>query len=204
MMINEEWLDKYYAEVGREIGVASSQLHDTTNWSIGITMAAVTAVGLSAKTYPQTATLAVAVVGFTLVVRFFVRSCLAYANLDKWNNIHRQITKYRLADEGKMDQLRKTILWQIEHYHVRWESPRRIRKVIWSNLKLGYLYLFLILGLLCGIGFARSDWSSPATKMLALACLAVIAYEAIIFPRRTYLRHTKSGLGSEHEEKRAT
>jgi len=191
MSIEDKWLDTYYAEVGREIGVASSQLHQTTNWSIGITMAAVSAIALSKGPYPQPWTMAAVVVAFILVLRFFVRSCLAYVNLDKWNKVHRAITEYRL---GLSSDQREACLSRIEQaisaYHIQWHSPRPIGKLLWSNLKLGYLHLFLILLALLGVGIITAP--CDAVNWILLAAWAVcVVYEVILFPRKTYFKYVK-------------
>jgi len=190
MNFSDEWLTNYSAQVGNEIGIASSQLHEITNWSIGIVMAVVTAVALSDKSYPQPWTLGVAVVGFMLVMRFFIRSCLSYVNLDKWNNIQRAIIQYQLSENGPgKERLKESVAKRIEQYHLKWFSPRRIRKLLWSNLKLGYVYLFAITGFLCGLGFGCSDWCKPSTWLLACVLLAAVVYEIIIFPRKTYFKY---------------
>jgi len=194
MTIDNDWLDKYYAEVGREIGLASNMLHNTTNWSIGVTMGAVSAIALSGRPYPQTWTLGVVVVGFILVFRFFIRSCLAYANMDKWNHIHRMITKFRFGLDGKSkEKMEQEILDCVMRYHIKWESSRKPSKIVRSNLKLGYIYLFAILGYLVIHGIAQSTWRQDQwpTWFLASALIASLIYEFVIFPSRTYLKYTE-------------
>jgi uncharacterized membrane protein len=201
--IDDKWLDIYYTEVGREIGVASSQLHDTTNWSIGITTAAVSAIALSGQPYPQVWTLGLAVVAFILLIRIFLRTCLAYANLTKWNEIHTLITRYKLADNSSERQhLKNKILRSIELYHLGWQSPKPIHSILWSNLKLGYLYMFLILGFLCVWGFIQAQWNHWPTWMLLIFWGASIIYEVMIFPRKTYLYYTPIDATSNDESKK--
>jgi len=188
MSINNEWLDTYYAEVGREIDVASSQLHDTTNWSIGIAMAAVSTLAISERPYPDVWTFGVVVVGFVLVMRFFIRSCLAYANLDKWSKIHRLITKYRLqTGSADTDSLGRDIEEAIQQYHIEWRSPKPPWALLWSNLKLGYLYLFLVLSCLLVAGVIVGC-CEPVVWVMTAAWIACVIYEVVIFPRRTYFK----------------
>lgn len=199
---DDKWLDIYYTEVGREIGVASSQFHDTTNWSIGITTAAVSAIVLSDQPYPQVWTLGLAVVAFVLLIRFFLRTCLAYANLTKWSKLHRLITEYRLSDNtSKKQHLKDKILRSIEFYHIKWQSSEPIHSILWSNLKLGYLYMFLILSFLCVWGFGQAQWDQWTTWMLFIFWSASIIYEVVIFPRKTYLCYTPIEATSDDKSK---
>lgn len=199
----DKWLDIYYTEVGREIGVASSQFHDTTNWSIGITTAAVSAIVLSSQPYPQVWNLGLAVVAFVLLIRFFLRTCLAYAYLTKWSDLHTLITEYRLSDNTEEKQrLKDKIIRSIELYHLKWQSPRPIRSILWSNLKLGYLYMFLILGFLCIWGFIQAKWDHETTWMLFIFWIASIINELVIFPRKTYLYYTPIDATGDDESKK--
>lgn len=191
MTVDNGWLDTYYGEVGREIGLASSQLHDTTNWSVGITVGALTGIALSGAPYPTRMTLAVAVVALVLVTRFFVRSCLAYANLSKWSKIHRAITAYRFDGAEDKARMEDVIRNAVREYHVKWGSPLPLRRIICANLKLAYLYLFVILGAISAVGFARAQWHDPWTWAVAVGLAASIIYECAIFPFRTYLKHSK-------------
>lgn len=136
--MKDEWLQAYLAETGREIDNASSQLHETTNWSIGVVVAAVTAVAVSETPFPTRWTLVAVAVAWILTVRFFVRSCIAYSYLSRRNKIHRMIVALRLGDdESKHGALETELRQAIDLYDVQWKSATPLGRLLLSNLKLG-------------------------------------------------------------------
>lgn len=188
MNYQDEWLLDIYYTTSLEIGSAISRLHSTLHWSAGITTAAVAVLSLSPQPYPQVWTLGAVIVAFLLCVRLFVHACLAYAALTKWNELNRLITEYELADDASEQQrLREKIIGSVRLSHIQWRSPKPIRSVLWSTLKLGYVHMFSILSALCIRGFAQASWSQWTTWALLVLLVGSIVYEIVIFPRKTYL-----------------
>lgn len=188
MIQDDEWLRAYFAETGREIDNASAQLHETTNWSIGVVIAAVTAIAVSDDPYPTRWTLAAVVVAWVLTLRFFVRSCIAYSYLARRNKIHRKIVEIqRCEDDAKKSVLQEQLKQAIDLYDVQWKSATPLGRLLWSNLKLGYIQLFLFTLALMAFGFINSDWNDWVTRVLLAVPILDTFFEVLIFPGCSYL-----------------
>lgn len=186
--MTDDWLQAYFAEVGREIDNASTQLHETTNWSIGVVMAAVSAVAVAPGEYPNRWTLAAVAVAWVLTVRFFVRSCIAYSYLARWNKIHRSIVRIKLlSGDGKRAEYEEELKQAIDIYHVQWKSATRLPALVFSNLKLGYLQLFVVNLALLAYGLLKSDCADWVTWTVVVVVLVDLVYEYWSFPSKTYL-----------------
>jgi len=185
--MNPDWLEPYLAEVGRELDLGSTQLHETTNWALGVAIAAVTGLAVAGHRFPMPGTLMVVVVADVLLVRFFVRSCLAYANLHKWNRINRLAVRHMTEDNEASTTL-QVLREAVDRYHLKWESPEPWWKIVKSNLKLAYGQLFAVMGGLTVYGFCLVDWDARVVGLLVLL-VADLVWEALVFPRKTYLKY---------------
>lgn len=80
MLDDAEFRKDYTNTINQEISNASSQLHETTNWAVAVTIGAMGGLAI-ADSFPSRWTLALLVASLILVIRFFVRSCIAYSYL---------------------------------------------------------------------------------------------------------------------------
>ncbi len=188
--MTDEWTQAYLAETGREIDNASAQLHETTNWSIGVVIAAFSAIALAPDPYPTRWTLAAVGIALILVLRFFVRSCIAYSYLHRWNRIHRAIVRIHVLENNNAHpQYIKQLQESINVYHVQWHSSIRLKSLICANLKLGYLQLFIVVVGLLLYGLCNSDWRDPGPWIIATIVVIDLLYEYCVFPSKTYLKY---------------
>lgn len=188
----DEWRQAYLAEVGREIDNASSQLHETTNWSIGVVAAAISAVALATTAYPTRWTLAAVAIAWIFAVRFFVRSCIAYSYLDRWSKIRRAMVRLHLLSRDENKQAYESEFEQaIDLYDVKWKSATPLPSLIWSNLKLGYLQLFGVTLSLLLYGLFNSDSKDWMTWAVVTVVVIDLLYEIAIFPSNTYLQYKR-------------
>jgi len=145
----EEFIENYYDQCGREISLAMATMDSNQNWTITIVSAII--VGIILRGFqPDIWTWSLLIIGLALTIRYFVRSCLAYANLIRWNKIRNKINDLFLFTETDLKKIGKLkeVIATIKKYDVEWLLPLPKRKIISSNLKYGYYYAFISLSLM--------------------------------------------------------
>ena len=197
MLDDAEFRKDYTNTINQEISNASSQLHETTNWAVAVTIGAMGGLAI-ADSFPSRWTLALLVASLILVIRFFVRSCIAYSYLARWNSIQKQILRVQAAESGEAEAVaKKRLVDSIKYHHLEWKSAVPLRKLIWSNLKLGYLHLILILSLALLFGLTQADLCDWFVLVLLALLLVDIVFEVHIFPSTTYLAYAPTEKPSE-------
>ncbi len=162
-----------YENAGREI----SQSFDIQNSNMALvagTLAAVlTVLGTGeifrAKTrlggvpVLSVTSLMVLTIALPLVVRFFIRSMIAYQNLLRFNAL--QIAAWRFLT-GK--SVWEAFALHHEIYIEKWRSPRTLRHLMLENLKYGYFWIFAAAVVPLGWGFYLASWHWGRTVSLLL------------------------------------
>ena len=140
--MQDEWLKNYYSECGREISLAFQTMDNNQNWTVTLVSAIIVGIILSGF-LPNIWTWSLLVIGLALTIRFFVRTCLAYINLIRWNFFRKKINSYFLqTPENEKAALFYEIKEGIKIYDDQWNSPISKRNLIFANLKYGYYYAF--------------------------------------------------------------
>lgn len=153
--MKREWLEKFYTECGREVALAYNVLNHSNNW--GVTLAAAVLAtsfmgGVEVKEgkltvlYPTAIHWIYAILAWIIMLRFFTRSALGLANMYRWNEMIFASSKVLSLPQGHPSLLiyERNCAKKIDAYYYRWRSPLTRRKLIWHNLKLMYLWFFLI------------------------------------------------------------
>ncbi len=167
--MERDWIRTFYTECGREVSLAYDVLNQTTNWGVTLTAAVLAASfvdalqpGPSGKLeflYPTTVHWFYAIVAWVVMVRFFVRSCIALVNMYRWNTLICAASKVLSLPEESPDArvYSRNLARQVKAYFYDWYSPIPRGKAIWNSLKLMYIWFFLILLVLVVWGAVQID-----------------------------------------------
>jgi len=159
-----------------------STLHTINNWSVTLILGLLTALAII-RNFPNVISYALLIVGTSLVLRFFVRSMLAYTNLERFNQLQAAALKALQSDDTELLNERLARL-----YH-RWACPVSRSRLIWSVAKLGgFTYLFAaLLAVTVGAGLMlREAWQA---QLLSVFGSAILAGEAFLFFNSPYFRY---------------
>jgi hypothetical protein len=191
---NEEWLENFYKECGREVTLAYTTLNQMKNWAMIVAAAAISGLGFGtgSQAYPnEQAYTAVAVV-FTFILRFYFRAILCYINLSRWNTLQSACLKAYLepasSDSAAKSELRK----KINDYYYLWQSPIDRKTQLLSNLKLGFALLlglplfFLVWGVVV-------LWRAPLVLGMTVFAVGSICIEFWDFGTSTYFDRPDRG-----------
>jgi hypothetical protein len=154
--MERKWLEAFYKECGREVSLAYNVLNQTNNWGITLAVAVVVTCFLGTArvegrtiylTYPTLLQWYLVIFGWIIMVRFFVRSALGLVNMYRWNELINSTCKVLSLPESHPDTplLNRNLAKKIEAYFFRFRSPKTRRFIVWHNLKLMYLWFFIIL-----------------------------------------------------------
>lgn len=155
--MERDWLNNFYKECGREVSLAYNVLNQTNNWAITL-ITAVLATGFIGSVrfdsngvmnfnYPTIYHWAFIIVAWIINIRFFMRSALALVNMYRWNTLIYAIVNVLSLPENHPSEnaYKKDLSKKINEYFINWRSPISKKKLIWENLRLIYLWFFLIL-----------------------------------------------------------
>jgi len=211
-LIERDWLENYYEQCGREIDLAFDILNANTNWAFTLISAVFTGI-IVTRVFPDFWSWSLLIFASLLTVRFFVRTCLAYNNLIRWNKFRNMINElYLFTPSEKREEYRKEILKHISTYDKEWYSPLPKKSLILSNMKYGYWYLFLALGAMiiyCWFSIPKGSLvaaSIQGARMIGVGILGLIGllYEIKIFhsPRYFEYKEVEEKKRPEKSEKR--
>ena len=145
--IDEDWLRNFHIKVYDQFTLSRESLHNTHQWAITLTFGVITAIFTISndQKYPNESGLVILLLTFPLMIRFFFRSCLEYSIQRKWQRIRNNLDQYFLNSDKKNKEI---LLKSIDTYYFDWRSPIPVFKIIIDNLKLAYLWPFLLYSLL--------------------------------------------------------
>jgi len=184
--ISKEWLAEFYNRVTEQYSLSRQSLHNTHQWVITLTFALVTVIlTMSGKEsmYPNEVGLVALLVSVPLMFRFFVRSCLETSIQYKWGFIREAMDKRNYAQmlhSDKYSDIEACLIQGIRAYYFEWKSPKSLRKVIWDNLRLAYLWPFILLIALIAWG-AITLCMTLLIKIVLIVVLIFMIYEVIAF-----------------------
>jgi len=158
--MNRSWVEKFYTECGREVSLAYNTFNQTNHWGITlvtgiVALAFITSIkyveGELKIVYPNIAYWFVVIVAWIIMIRFFVRSCLALVNMYRWNNLIYAASKLLSLADGHPDALvfEKNFAKKVKAYFYDWRSPIPMQKLVWECFRLIYIWFLLpLLGLI--------------------------------------------------------
>ncbi len=184
--LDEEWLEAFYKECGREATLAYTTLNQMKNWAMLVTAAAISALsfGTSASTYPNVPMFLGVVMVYVFVLRFYIRSILCYINLIRWNQLQNDCIALKLVEKppksgspprSKKD-LENQLKQDIRDYYHGWLSVINRKSQLFQNLKLGFALLFA-LPLFFMIQGVASLWSNSWVKGMTFFAVGVTFVE---------------------------
>jgi hypothetical protein len=182
--MEKQWIESFYKECGREVSLAYNVLNQTNTWGVTLGSAVLTAGLLGAIkvgegniyfNYPNIYQWYFVIVAWIIMLRFFVRSALGLANMYRWNFLIKASTKVLSLPEGHMARpiFLQHLCDAIDAYFYSWKSPIKRAKLFWENLRLMYLWFFLIILVLFIWGLAKLPkntfyWLGVAAFMVPL------------------------------------
>lgn len=183
----EPWLHRFYAECGREITLSMNTLHTINTWAVSLIIGLLSALAII-RHFPNVISYALLILGTTLVLRFFIRSLLAYTNLERFNRLQSAALRVLRAEsrtEADIQQFDEVL----ERLYYSWASPLEKRRLLWSNAKLaGFTYLFFAL-LLVTVWAAVTLHSAWQAQLLTVVAAAILIFEAYLFFNSPYFRY---------------
>jgi hypothetical protein len=179
--MDEKFIPNYYDQCGREISLAMDTINSNQNWTITLITAIIAGLILLGF-QPSIWTWSLLVIGLALTIRYFVRTCVAYSHLIRWNIMRNKINDVYLFAENKDEEKNralKELSNAIENYDKKWLLPMRRRDLILSNLKYGYYYAFFSIILLMAYSlysvYVNTGFSGPISmQILAVGILGVL------------------------------
>lgn len=180
-----------YQDAGREVTQQFSTLYSNLTLASGLLTALLAVLGAgelfkgsSAPTQlaPRTiagipalspVSLIVLVLVFPLLVRFLVRSMIAYNNLLRFNKIRDASWKFLQGQSQWRDFSSTYCLYQL-----KWKSPETVLKSIWSNMKYGYMWLFAVFVAAIVWGFVTTTGGWRFRLIAGVALILGLGWEA--------------------------
>lgn len=138
----KEWLERYYAHLGEEIGVAFSTINANTEWALTLLFLLVSAIFLSGV-FPDVRAFLVLLLVSPLLIRFFVRTTLGYQNLIRWNYFRARIDKIFLGVD-KDGSIMTDLLKSIDLFDWNWGSPMSRGRLFLANVRYGFGVIFVL------------------------------------------------------------
>lgn len=181
--INKKWLCIFYDRVTDQFALSRQSLHNTHQWAISLALGIVTAVftiGGKKNPFPNELGLLIILLSFPLLLRFFIRSCLECAIQHRFITLRDALDIYFSRDRKKRKLMKPYLIEAINTYYINFKSSRKLGKIAWENLRLAYLWIFILwIGLIVWGGI-----SAQITKNLLIVFLIVlvfVVYEIISF-----------------------
>ncbi len=190
----DEWLKMFYGRVDSELAVARNTIGTTHQWVITLTVGGITAVlafGQGDFKYPTESSFIAVLVLLPLLFRFFVRACLEYTIFHRWLEIRNLLDRYyylQELDPAAADSCRTRLLRAIELYYFNESSAKPFLKMVQDNLKLAFLWPFILLIGLIVIGL-RLQESSPLIKVVIWGTALFTLLELACFVRYRRFRY---------------
>ena len=169
--MKRSWIQVFYTECGREVSLAYNVLNETNTWGVTLAVGLLAAGAVNAVEvadgqihvlYPTVVHWFFVIVAWIVMVRFFVRSCLALANMYRWNALIDAASKILALPEGdpNLAVFERNFYAKLRAYFYDWRCPVPRSKIIWYSLKLMYLWFFLLLLalILWGAMVLEKDW----------------------------------------------
>jgi hypothetical protein len=134
------WLKEYYQKVNQEKNINLQRKDSFTNWSLVTLLGFFAIYGqfflITLPPFIHFGALAIAII---LIFRFYLRSCISFADIRRQNVLRRAIEGHWIHGKPSM----KRIETLIQIFDIECWSPSPLRRVLWTQLKAGFIVLFL-------------------------------------------------------------
>jgi len=181
--INKSWLLLFYDRVTNLFTLSRESMHNTHQWAISLALGIVTAVftvGGKENPFPNELGLIIILLSFPLLLRFFIRSCLECAIQYRFMKIRDVLDIYFSENRKKRKLMKPYLIEVINTYYLEFQSPRKLWKVVWDNLRLAYLWIFILwIGLIIWGGI--SVQKTMSLYIVLLIVLVFVVYEIVSF-----------------------
>lgn len=184
-MAENEWLREYYQKAAEDKNVDLQRKDSFTNWALVSVLGLLAVYGQFPDQQPSFVLIAVTALAIALVTRFYVHSCISYANIRKLNTIIIDIEKHWMEGKPSIDEIKKLIR---THGQLRWSSVSRW-KVARTQMKAGFLLLFIapiavliyeMTRYVSGLGEVQF-WPLPYEWSIIIVLSVYMIYEFAIF-----------------------
>ncbi|MEV0194872.1 hypothetical protein [Nonomuraea sp. NPDC050691] len=174
-----------YQDAGREITQNFSTMASNMSLATGMLAAILTVIGAgelfgvakgdqsTINAIPPLSTISLLILSMALplLVRFFMRSLLAYQNLLRYRAIHDAAWKF-INQNASWSYFRDAYRLYIEE----WRSPKPLINLIASNLRYGFLWLFVVMIGAIAWGFI-SNWFTTGCIVAATILVVGVGWE---------------------------
>ncbi len=134
------WLKVYYKKLIADRNVNLQRKDGFANWAVVSLLGFLVIYGqFTSLGMPGLLRVAVLSMALALIIRFFVHSCLIYANIVKVNKIKLAIEQYWMSGEPDIGEIKLLIE---KHDSFRW-SAISLPRIIWGQLKAGFLVILI-------------------------------------------------------------
>jgi len=134
------WLKEYYQKVNQEKNVNLQRKDSFTNWALVTLLGFFAIYGqfflITLPPFIHFGALAIAII---LIFRFYLRSCISFADIRRQNVLRRAIESHWIHGKPSM----KRIETLIQVFDIECWSPSPLRRVLWTQLKAGFIVIFL-------------------------------------------------------------
>jgi uncharacterized integral membrane protein len=136
------WLKEYYQKINQEKNINLQRKDSFTNWALVTLLGFFAIYGqfflITLPPFLHFGALAIAII---LIFRFYLRSCISFTDILRQNVLRRAIEGHWIHGKPSM----KRIETLIQIFDVECWSPSPLRRVLWTQLKAGFIVLFLAL-----------------------------------------------------------
>jgi hypothetical protein len=174
-----------HQDAGREISQAFEVLNSNMSLAAGALAALIAVLGAGelfggkgaatpVRGVPHLSSVSLIVLSsaFPFLVRFFIRSVIAYQNLIRANSLQKQAWRFLTGA-----QTWAAYRFFVKLYWENWRSPDTLPRLIWANLKYGFLWIFAIAAAAIAWAFVTSAGVSGRLAATGIL-LAGIGWEA--------------------------
>ncbi len=135
-----EWLEWYYERLGEEKNVNLQRKDSYTNWALVTLLGFLAIYGqIYFIALPSIITLAALAIAIILIFRFYLRSCISYADIRRQNLLRRAIERHWMHGKPSINRI-KALIKIFDHECWAVDSLGRTLR---SQLKAGFIVLFL-------------------------------------------------------------
>lgn len=182
--IDAQWIEKYYDRITALFILSRESLHNTHQWAISLALGFITvilAINSNESTFPNELSLIITLLSFPLLVRFFIRSCLECAIQHRFIKIRNELDIYLSSTVEKRKEREPDLIEVINCYYIQFQASKNIKKIIWENLQLAYLWIFIVWTGLIVWGFLTLPIITKRIIIILFLVIAFILYEIISF-----------------------
>lgn len=176
-----DWLNDYYQKAHAEKQKDLDRRDKFTNWGLTIFIGFLALYAdFIERDFSSMWRVILLYMSGALFLRFFIHACLMYAWVHKWKNITSLIEKYWMSE--KKSPSIEEVIKKIRTYDHSNKVPIKRRKIIWGQLKTGYLLIFIgIIILIIYDLFQLNSFKYCYVKIVSIMAVFYLIYEGYMF-----------------------